>query len=315
MKILFFCPDYYGIYSIIENGIREHLDCELTTVVFKDYKYKNGFQKVQNFFSKTFLKKNLKKIWASEQNVSTIKDESKYDIVFMICPDFLQNKELEYIKKKCTKSIVYYWDSFDNIPRYERTLPYFDVHFSFEKKDVKKYGLQFLTNFYYKTETAKKNEFDVFFIGALDDRIDVLLQITKVMGEQIRKKIIVQSRNKKKLEKYKHHQIELIENPITFSEAESFFEKSKVVIDIQKDIQKGLTFRVFEALGRRKKLITNNKDIASYDFYNPNNIFIWDENCDTLPKDFFDSPFEELDAKIKEHYSLKNWIHTVFNIR
>ena len=172
MKILFLCPDYYGIYKIIEKGIKENIDCELKTLVFKDYEYKNLFQKIENFISKIFFKKNKKKIWSSKQNVKSIEPNDHFDVLFIICPDFLQNQELHYITERADKSIVYYWDSFDNIPRYKRTLPFFDIHYSFEKRDVDKYQLQFLTNFYYKTETtASDNEYDVFFIGALDWKI------------------------------------------------------------------------------------------------------------------------------------------------
>ena len=44
-------------------------------------------------------------------------------------------------------------------------------------------------------------------------------------------------------------------------------KKSKIIVDIHKyGIQDGLTFRVFEAIGYHKKLITTNKDIKTYDF-------------------------------------------------
>jgi hypothetical protein len=315
MKILFLCPDYYGIYKIIEKGIKENIDCELKTLVFKDYEYKNLFQKIENFISKTFLKKNKKKIWSSKLNVKLIKPNDHFDVLFIICPDILQNQELQYITERADKSIVYYWDSFDNIPRYKRTLPYFDIHYSFEKRDVDKYQLQFLTNFYYKTETpASTIEYDVFFIGALDNRISSLLDIANATGKRY-KKIIVQSKNIKNKKKYIDKGIELIENPITFYEAEGYFEKSKVIIDIHKKIQNGLTFRVFEAIGRKKKIITTNKDIVHYDFYNPNNIFVWDKNSKEIPSSFFDSPYEELEQSIYEKYSLKNWINTLFEVK
>jgi hypothetical protein len=191
-------------------------------------------------------------------------------------------------------------------------LPYFDKHYSFEKKDCQQFGLQLLTNFFYKTSISSDYEFDVFFIGALDNRMATLIKISDKLAGRNRK-LIIQSKNKRKIEKYKNTGIEFIENPITFNEAEIYFDKSKVVIDIQKTIQNGLTFRVFEALGRRKKLITTNKDIISYDFYNPNNIFVWEENCEEIPDYFFDTPYEDIDVAILTKYSLNNWITTILN--
>ena len=60
------------------------------------------------------------------------------------------------------------------------------------------------------------------------------------------------------------------------------------------------------------KLITTNKDIKNYDFYNPNNIFVWDENTKEIPDSFFELQYQELPKEIFEKYSLKTWIKTVF---
>ena len=139
MKVLFLCPDYFGIYKVIEKEIHNYMNCDVKLVIFEDYQYKNTFQKLQNFLAKTFLKKNLKKIWASKERVSTIAENDSFDFLFIICPDFLLNEELKYVTERAKKSIVYYWDSFDNITRYERTLPFFDKKYSFEPKDVERF--------------------------------------------------------------------------------------------------------------------------------------------------------------------------------
>lgn len=311
MKILFLCPNYYGIYKIIENGIQENINCELKTIIINNYKYKSLGEKVLNFFSKTFFKKNLKKIWASKDCISSIKSNDNFDFVLVISPDYLRNEELEYVTSKAKKSVVYYWDSFDNIPRYERTLPFFKKKYSFEPKDAKKYNLSFLTNFYYKEETNYKTDYDVFFIGALDTRISQLLEIVNQVKDK-ESKIIIQSRNKSKLKKFENKGLMLIEKPITFEESQNYFKNSKIIIDIQKTIQSGLTFRVFDAMSHRKKLITTNKDIINYDFYNPNNILVWDENTQKIPNDFFELPYQELPKEIFEKYSIKTWVKTVF---
>lgn len=312
MRILFLCPNYYGIYKIIEKGIQENLECELKTIILNEYKYKNFGQKILNFVSKTFFKKNLKKIWASKDCISSIKPEDTFDYLLIISPDYLRNEELEYVTSKAKKSIVYFWDSFNNIPRYERTLPFFDKHYSFEPKDVKKYNLNFLTNFYYKTEKDLPSEFDTFFIGALDNRITQLLEIVSTLKDK-KNKIIVLSKNKSKLKTLENKGLQLITKPKTFEEIQQYFRNSKTIIDIQKKIQNGLTFRVFDAMSHRKKLITTNKDIINYDFYNPNNIFVWDENVKTIPNNFFELPYQELPNAIFEKYSIKNWIETIFD--
>ena len=78
-------------------------------------------------------------------------------------------------------------------------------------------------------------------------------------------------------------------------------------------MQQGLTFRVFEAMGFRKKLITTNADIVNYDFYNANNIFVWTEDSKEIPDAFFETDYEELPEEIFKKYSLENWLKTIFS--
>ena len=316
MKILFLCPNYFGIYKTIEKGIREQFNCELTSIIFEDYLYKNKWEKVVNFSSKTFLRKNLKKKWASNERIKKIKKSDYFDYIFMICPDFLINKDLEYITSKTQNPIVYFWDSFDNIPRYERTLPFFKNKYSFERKDVLKYDLTFLTNFYYNTGDTKSTEIDLFFIGTYDFRFSVIMKIlNSVKLKNKTSKIIILCDNHKIIDQNKDTDIIFIRKSIPVNETEKLFSNSKIILDVQKDIQQGLTFRVFEAMGFRKKLITTNTDIVNYDFYNPNNIFVWTEDSTEIPDAFFETDYEELPEALFKKYSIENWLNTIFKIK
>jgi hypothetical protein len=87
-----------------------------------------------------------------------------------------------------------------------------------------------------------------------------------------------------------------------------------VLVDVQQKNQDGLTFRIFEALGYKKKLITNNQDIVTYDFYNPNNIFVISESNYEVPSSFFETDFVEIDSDILSKYKLDNWIFEVFKV-
>jgi len=62
-----------------------------------------------------------------------------------------------------------------------------------------------------------------------------------------------------------------------------------------------------------KKLITTNKDIVNYDFYNPNNIFVWDNIKTEIPNDFLTTPYQPLSIPIFEKYSIKKWVKTILN--
>lgn len=86
---------------------------------------------------------------------------------------------------------------------------------------------------------------------------------------------------------------------------------SKCLLDDTDINQQGLTQRVFDSLILQKKLITTNANVASYDFYNPNNILIIDRNIVNIPVDFFERDYKKVEIKIIEKYSIKNWVDTL----
>ena len=100
---------------------------------------------------------------------------------------------------------------------------------------------------------------------------------------------------------------------LPLAEAYSMYSKAKCVMDIESSTQTGLTMRTIEMIGLRKKLITTNKDIVNYDFYNENNIMIVDRENFKIDKVFFEKPYVNLDEKIYEKYALKNWILRVLS--
>ena len=73
--------------------------------------------------------------------------------------------------------------------------------------------------------------------------------------------------------------------------------QSNCILDYNQEGQVGLTLRPMEALFLEKKLITNNKDIKNYDFYNPSNIFILGENNIEDIKEFINKPYEKVEQK------------------
>lgn len=105
--------------------------------------------------------------------------------------------------------------------------------------------------------------------------------------------------------------INIIKNKKDFVEYDDYLQnlrESKAILEIVPENVVGLTIRTMEALFFNKKLITNNKDIKNYDFYNPNNIFIIGEDSEDKIKQFINSPFELIDRKIVEYYDFENWI-------
>lgn len=68
-------------------------------------------------------------------------------------------------------------------------------------------------------------------------------------------------------------------------------------------------------MGAKRKLITTNKQIKNYDFYDEKNIQVIDNNFRDLDLGFFETPFHEISKIIYEKYALRNWIDEVLDLQ
>ena len=78
--------------------------------------------------------------------------------------------------------------------------------------------------------------------------------------------------------------------------------------------QTGLSFRFFEAMALKKKIITNNPTVKDYDFYTPENILVLNEDFSNIDPAFFQSTYQELAPEIYKKYTIGTWVETVFNL-
>ena len=101
-----------------------------------------------------------------------------------------------------------------------------------------------------------------------------------------------------------------------FSQQETLkmYAESETIVDLVRDNQTGLSFRIFEALGLRKKIITNNFSIQNYDFYTSNNVCLIDENIQ-FQSNVYTTKYEMLPQNIYDKYSISAWVETVFKLK
>src|SRR6188768_1275311 len=306
-KVLFITPDYMDYTSIILDGITDYSNAEtfLITTTGKKLKfaYRNTFHRFQNFVSKLILNKNQKKLFYNKvirERLETIfKELQGFDDVFILRPDLIKS-HLPFIKNHCKRLITYFWDSFARIPEGRTTIQYFDKFFSFEPKNVKDHNLLFLPNFYPPDLAANKDNepgFDLSYVASSDDRLPALERILDSLNHLHLKTNInivatetVANKNEKS--------IRWFTDVLPRNETIRIMNDSRVLLDIAQPKQDGLSFRVFEAMKLEKKIITTNRTVAAYDFYNPANIFIW-ENENTIPAmDFFTAPYSPLPVEV-----------------
>ena len=105
-------------------------------------------------------------------------------------------------------------------------------------------------------------------------------------------------------------------NFLTYENVINKILESVCIVEINKKGQIGLTLRALEALFLKKKLITNNKDIMNYKFYNENNIFIIDfENLTDMTineiKNFLKTEYTIIEEKILKDYTFEHWLQEI----
>ncbi|MEM6721141.1 MAG: hypothetical protein AAF611_17560 [Bacteroidota bacterium] len=305
-------PFAFGYTAHIQQALQQYKDVH-AEILYLDqpaFQYKNTFHKAQNFFSKLFLGKNLKKTFVSDRIKTSLKALGEQDEIFIIRPDMLPDATLEFIKSYTKKCIAYYYDSTRRFPRKVDIISMFDVVYSYDKLDVEKYNLFFLTNYIFEESNHADYDYQFFNISTNDYRFPLLENLAKYLKENDWTYNIQVYNGSDMPTKY----VEIITTQKSIEEVSNLIQKAKIIVEIQRTEQVGLSFRIFEALGHRKKLITTNNDIVNYDFYHPQNILVVDENNIEIPADFVTSEYIEIDEKILSKYKIKNWVKPIFNL-
>ena len=275
---------------------------------------------------KTYIRDYFEKIKNDIKNI-------KYDIVFVISGQSLSFEEsmiaeLRELQKQA-KFVLYQWDSVKNFPYIERMQKYFDRCYSFDKNDCGgPCKVQFLPLFYierYRQIAERSNgnkEYDYCFIGTAHPK---KYKFVSEMVEQLKKvsdkmfiyyffpsPIVYVYRKvcNKELRKARYKDFNY--KPLSTSDIDVLWSKSKCILDSPQGGQNGLTIRTLEALGAKRKLITSNTDIVNYDFYRPENIYVYDRKGFDFESPFFTCDYVDVPQDVYESYSLNSWLKQNF---
>lgn len=323
-KVLFICPSFFGYEKEIEAELR----LLGTTVDFYDERpFRSSILKIINRLN--FKKLIRKKIEHHYNSILAMADIKKYDILFVVNPETMSVDFIKNIKKVCCniRTVLYLWDSIKNKKNAVPLIEEFERVFTFDKNDVKiNNKIEFLPLFYtntydrrnYSNNCESEQSHHAAFIGtAHSDRFNLVRKILEQLPVSPLKGFVFlycPSKLLYFLKKTFSNELKGVSySDISFKSMDSksiasVLLNSLFVIDIEHPNQHGLTMRTIEVLGMQKKLITTNKNIVEYDFYNPKNIFIIDRFKPSLGEDFLYSKFEPTDITILDKYSLRNWL-------
>lgn len=319
-KILFIGIGFYDY----DKAIKEEMEKAGAIVEYYMEFEKISFKyKILNRICKKIVENKKKKY--QNEIIKNIKEE--YDFIFVIRGENLLKDFFINLKQKIknAKYILYEWDSLAMLKNYQNIKEYFDIIYSFDRIDcIANKEMRFLPLFY-REKTMEENiiekDIDISFIGGYhedSDRLRILNKIEKKC-EKIGLKsyiYIVMSRLryiKKILSKQELNKKIIGFKKMEYKQYINIMNRSKVIVDIEHQKQNGLTMRTIEMVANNKKIITTNKDIINYDFYNSKNIYIIERENININKDFINEESQKIDNNIIENYNLKNWIKKIFN--
>lgn len=323
-KILFFAPAFFRYEYMIAEKMREMG----ARVDMYDVRSVTGaFSRALLKISPSIFKKQSLDYYEKILNDNREKD---YDYVLIVKCDMTPTSILEKIRVQYpnAKLCLYLWDSVENIPGVTEKFKYFDTLHSFDKNDCDKYPILKFRPLFFGDQFRKPvkdgdYKYDISFLGTIhSDRYAVIKEIQKI-AEIMKLRcywfMYLQSEFIYKFYKFTKREFKGTTKDnfdfekMSASDISQVVDESRIILDVQHPKQTGLTMRTIEMLGMNKKLITTNIDVKNYDFYNPNNIAIIDRCNVKVDENFFNTPYQPVDEKIYERYSLRTWIMDVLS--
>jgi len=260
-----------------------------------------------------------------------------YKVVFVIKGEALSSEKLRDLRGALpgARFIYYTWDSLKNVKNASNKLHYFDKVYSFDRLDSSsdnriRHLPLFYSNAYERLPQTVgggvvASDIDLLLVASLhSDRYSVAQKIFRaarnaVPGFQICEYFYFQSRWVFALRKLLDPEFMLIPwaavkwRALTPVQTLSLAARSQILVDIHHPGQTGLTMRMMESVGAKKKIITTNPDVKNYEFYDPDNILIVDRGAPMIPVDFLRRPYRPLCDEIYRRYSLRSWLKEILS--
>ncbi len=311
-KALVFCPKFFSYDVEIKKAIESQgYDVELhderpSTNIFIRALIRLGYNSILNKKIESYYLRILNKLI------------EPVDFLIIISPECITPEMLRKFREKCSYIVVYMWDSFKNKPQALDLIPFSDAFYTFDSDDAELYNIKFKPLFYsnaYKIdELSARPQYDISFIGTVHSlRYEQVKKICS--GFRCYVFFYCPSYMVFLFKKYITREIRRVSlEDVSFSslsknDVVSVVANSRCILDISHPLQQGLTMRTIETLGAKRKLITTNKNILHYDFYNEDNILVIDESVTTKQiESFLQKNYKALTAELYNKYSVNYWV-------
>ncbi|MEN5014992.1 hypothetical protein ABEH87_01330 [Erwinia sp. Eh17-17] len=311
-KVLLFCTGFFSYDKIIKKSLE-----------------KNGYQ-VTLFDERAFkgvIGKSLVRLGWRKLTQTKIKSYYKniydhlspdYDFLLIVNPECITPESIKLFRSKCSKVVIYMWDSFLNKPGAKSLIESADKFFTFDPLDAETSNLifkpLFFSSSYYNLVSYPELKYDISFVGTVhSDRYRIVKFLTKQFNSYVffycpgifiylYKRFII-----KEIKNVKYKDVSF--HSMSEKEVVDVIRNSKAVIDISHPKQRGLTMRTLESLGAQKKIITSNQHVIDYDFYNDSNFLIINDKISPESiTSFLRKEYIPTDQHTYEKYHVDQWV-------
>lgn len=318
MKICVISFDFWNYDAhIVEELRRKGVDAHHINI--GAYQHESLSARVKNTISKVVMKRNIKNELRQEMILQELKRLGPQNQILVINPELIDRDFHLKIKNFTQKYIAYLYDSLARCPA-EHLFDMFDEIFSFDKADAEKNNFKLITNYNYlpKIKQVEPAKYDLIYLGSYDKRISFLSTIiTKIQSLKLTYNFVVVGKKTwtKNINVQNNNEINFTRKRIKHLEISHYYNQGKVLLDLMRENQTGLSFRFFEAMALKKKIITNNPTVKEYDFYRPENILVLNHDLSNVDKLFFETNYQELPVEIYKKYTIEKWVETVFRLK
>ncbi len=276
----------------------------ITDVIFNDFysderatvwmARKDSRFKIINFIQRIhfspLMNRNIdipfKRIWCNSLKKIDWQTDVEYFLFFVNTSIYpIKPSELAELQTKYNiKLVMLIWDKWDSadcdqVKEYLSEIK-FDYVLDFDILDAKNNGFIYTYLPYSILYDVDTNvQYDLYMAGSDKGRLTEILEIYKqAKNHGVTEKFRIY-KAKRKDQKYK--------NEITYNKYISYKTlveetvKSNCILEMLVENQTGATLRYYEAVCYNKKLLTNNKYVVDFPFYNPNYIHVYD-NIDDI---------------------------------
>lgn len=254
-------------------------------------------------------------------------EETKFDYILICKGEAFTPLTINHLRKAYpgVTIILYLWDVM-HLTKMNDVISSCDRVYSFDPGDVRKNkGLIFRPTFFVKEYTAvhetKDHKNDVVFIGTLFGKRYKEIQNFKEKFEAAGYKflsylyvpgLIVYIKDF--ISKFPYISFKKIHlDPLSVAGTVDVLNVTKAILDINYSFQQSLSTRAHEAMAARRKYITTNPEIKTYDYYNPNNVLVIDRQNPVIPQGFLETDFEPISQEILYKYSIPGLVDDLFN--